>query len=253
VQKEPFEISRIHVPSESDCEFNPLRMNALIIDDDAASREIIGKLAEKVTDLTIIKACSSAFEASEVLRNEAIDLLLLDIQMPEMNGLEFIESLALRPQVIFISGNPDYAVDAFKFDVTDFLVKPVSPARFLQAVEKARKRYEDSLEHIFLGDFLFVKDGTVIKKLAYNEITYVEALADYMMIHTVRGKHMVLTPMHTIEKKLPSDRFIRVHRSYLISIQYLEKIEDNTAIIGDKLIPVGVTYRNRLLKRINIV
>lgn len=152
-----------------------------------------------------------------------------------------------------ITGKSDFAVDAFKYDVTDYLVKPVVPARFIQAVQKAQTRHEEKSEEIIKGDYLFVKDGSLIKKLHFDSIFHIEALADYMMIYTTNGKHMVLTPMHKMEKKLPSDRFIRVHRSHIVSLDWLEQIEDNTATVKDKLIPVGTTFKSRLIKRINLI
>ncbi|NCQ11360.1 MAG: response regulator transcription factor [Bacteroidetes bacterium] len=228
-------------------------MNCIIVDDDLASRLLIQKLIERSGELHLVKSCESAFEAADVLKSEAIDLLFLDIQMPEMTGLELMDSLSEMPQIILITGKADFAVDAFKYDVTDYLVKPVSPARFLQAIEKAYKRFEQISHEVKSSDYLFIKDGTLIKKVPYNTILYIEALADYMMIYTTKSKHMVLTPMHAIEKKLPSDTFVRVHRSYIISLDWLEKIEDNTAIIMDKFIPVGNTFKSRLMKRINLI
>lgn len=228
-------------------------MNCIIVDDDLASRLLIQKLTERSSDLSLIKSCESAFEAVDTLKNEAIDLMFLDVEMPEMTGLELIESLSERPQIILITGKTDFAVEAFKYDVTDYLVKPVTPARFMQAVQKAQKRFEEQTPEIPEGNYLFIKDGTIIKKVPYESIIYIEALADYMMIYTTKSKHMVLTPMHAIEKKLPSSTFVRVHRSYIISLDWLEKIEDNSAIIADKFIPVGNTFKSRLLKRINII
>jgi DNA-binding LytR/AlgR family response regulator len=228
-------------------------MNCIIVDDDLASRLLIQKLIERSGELSLVKSCVSAFEAIDVLKSEAIDLMFLDIQMPEMTGLELLDSLSETPQIILITGKADFAVDAFKYDVTDYLVKPVSPARFLQAIQKANKRFEQQTHEIKSLDYLFIKDGTIIKKVPYDTILYVEALADYMMIYTTKSKHMVLSPMHAIEKKLPPEKFVRVHRSYIISLDWLEKIEDNTAIILDKFIPVGNTFKSRLMKRINLI
>lgn len=228
-------------------------MNCIVVDDDLSSRIIVEKLIEKSGSLQLIKSCESAFEAVDTLKNEAIDLMFLDIEMPEMSGLELLDSLSEAPQIILITGKADFAVDAFKYDVTDYLVKPVAPARFLQAVQKAQLRYEQQTKEVQTGNYLFIKDGTVFKKVHFPDILYVEALADYMMIYTVKGKHMVLTPMHTLEKKLHTDNFVRVHRSFIISIDWLEKIEDNSAIIQDKFIPIGTTFRPRLLKRLNVV
>ena len=228
-------------------------MNCIIVDDELASRQIINKLCEKSPHLNVVKMCESAFEAVDVLRDEAIDVMFLDIQMPEMSGLDLLDALREPPQIILITGNSDYAVDAFRYDVTDYLVKPVSPARFMQAAQKAQLRYEQQNKELPKGDYLFVRDGTTYKKVLFSSIVRVEAFADYMMIYTNKSKFMVLTTMLSMEKKLPTETFMRIHRSHLISLDWLEGIEDTSAIVNGGIIPIGTTYRNRLLNRITTV
>lgn len=228
-------------------------MNCIIVDDELASRQIINKLCEKSPQLHVVKLCESAFEAVEVIKDEAIDLMFLDIHMPEMSGLDLLDALRETPQIILITGNADYALDAFRLDVTDYLVKPVSPARFVQAAQKAQLRYEQQHKQLPKGNYLFVRDGTTYKKVLFADIVRVEAVADYMMIYTAKSKFMVLTTMLSIEKKLPPETFMRIHRSHLISLDWLEGIEDTSAIVNGAIVPIGTTYRNRLLHRITTV
>lgn len=228
-------------------------MNCIIVDDEMASRQIINKLCEKTPQLNVVKLCESAFEAVDVLKDEAIDLMFLDIQMPEMSGLDLLDALREPPQIILITGNADYAVDAFRYDVADYLVKPVTPARFMQAVQKAQLRYEQQNKQLPKGDYLFIRDGTTYKKVLFADIVRVEAFADYMMIYTAKSKYMVLTTMVSMEKKLPAETFMRIHRSHLISLDWLEGIEDTSAIVNSGIIPIGTTYRNRLLNRLTTV
>lgn len=228
-------------------------MNCIIVDDDFASRNIIKELVSLVPNLELIASCESALEAVQVLKDEPIDLIFLDINMPEMSGLELIESLREKPQIILITGNDKFAADAFSLDVADYILKPVEKSRFLQAVDKAQSRFDQLSGSKDVKDYIFVKKDGVIQKVLLKEIINIEAMADYIVIHTDKGKFHALSTMHGIESRLPKRDFVRVHRSHIISLHKLESIEEGTAILGDKMIPIGNTYKQRLYRTINLI
>lgn len=228
-------------------------MNCIIVDDDFASRKIIKELVPLNPNLKLIASCESAIEAVQVLKDEPIDLIFLDINMPEMSGLELIESLRNKPQIILITGNDKFATDAFDLDVADYVVKPIEKSRFLQAVEKAQTRFEQLTGHRDVIDYIFVKKDGVILKVMLDSIINIEAMADYVLIHTDNGKYIALSTMHGIDSRLPKRDFIRVHRSHIISLNKLDAIEEGTAILGDKMIPIGNSYKQRLYRSINVI
>lgn len=228
-------------------------MNCIIVDDDFASRNILKELVGLVPSLDLISICESAVEAVQVLKDEPIDLIFLDINMPEMTGLELIESLREKPQIILITGNEKHAADAFNMDVADYILKPVEKARFLQAVDKAQSRFNLSAGDRDVRDYIFVKKDGLIKKVMLDTVINIEAMADYITIHTENGKYHALSTMHGIESRLPKKDFVRVHRSHIISLRKLDSIEEGTAVLGDKMIPIGNTYKQRLYRTINLI
>lgn len=228
-------------------------MNCLIVDDDKFSRNVLAKLSEKNKALNLVESCSSAMEAIELLKQEAIDLIFLDIEMPEMSGFELLDSIKEPPQIIVVSGKSEMASDAFSYEVTDFLVKPVELPRFVQAVERAQKEYDRIHRQRRNTDWLFVKKNEVLQKIATRSISSIEAMADYVTIYTESGKYVGHSTMHNMLTMLPEDNFIRVHRSHIISIEKLEEIEGKTAKVGDRFVPIGTTYYSRLMQRLNLV
>lgn len=228
-------------------------MNCIIVDDDSSSRDILKELVGLVPALELIKVCESAIEAVQVLKDDPVDLIFLDINMPEMTGLELIESLREKPQIILITGNENFAADAFALDVADYVLKPVTKSRFLQAVDKAQSRFNQQFGNLDVKDYVFVKKDGVIKKVLLQHVINIEAMADYIVIHTENGRFHALSTMHGIESRLPTKDFVRVHRSHIINLQKLDSIEEGTAILGDKMIPIGNTYKQRLYRSINLI
>lgn len=228
-------------------------MNCIIVDDDFASRKILKQMVQLVPSLELLAVCESAVEAVQTLKDEPVDLIFLDINMPEMSGLELIDSLRDKPQIILITGNEKHAAEAFEMDVADYVLKPVEKSRFLKAVDKAQSRFnqfsgvKDAKEYIFVK-----KDGLIIKVLL-KSIVNIEAMADYITIHTDKGKYHALSTMHGIEARLPKSEFVRIHRSHIINLQKLDSIEEGTAVLGDKMIPIGNTYKQRLYRTINLI
>ncbi len=228
-------------------------MNCLIVDDDNISRHIIQDYVKRTDFLNLIASCSSAVEAISFIRNENIHLIFLDVEMPEMSGLELIKTLDIKPQIILVTAHEKYAVEAFDVDVTDFIIKPIAYSRFLKAVTKARKEY--NVRQIAPANMnnIFVKIESRIIKINTKDIIYIEALADYIMIITTADKYIVHSTMKGIENKLPAKDFVRIHRSYIVRLDKIESIDENMLIINKKLLPIGGSFRKNLMEQINLV
>ena len=228
-------------------------MNCLIVDDDKISRHIIQQYVQRTDFLKLILSCSSAIEAVNVIRIETINLIFLDVEMPEMSGLEFIKTLDEKPQIILVTAHAKYAVEAFEHDVTDYIVKPVSYSRFLIAVEKAKKRFENQQAKTSAVSHIFVKSDSQLIRINTKDIQCIEALADYVVINTTREKYIVHSTMKGIENKLSLKEFMRVHRSYIVRLDKIESIDENALVINKKLIPIGGSYKKKLMEQINLV
>jgi DNA-binding LytR/AlgR family response regulator len=205
-------------------------------------------------------ACSSAIEAAEVLRSQAFDVLFLDVEMPLMSGLDLLRTLPDPPQVVLITSSQSYAVQAFEFAVADYLLKPLSYPRFMQAAQKvleaitAQRAAPTEAEAALPAggaEFTFVKVDNKLVRVDFADVFFVEALGDYVHLVTSRGKLIVYSTMRAIEEKFPPQHFVRVHRSFIINIDYVQALEDNSLLIKDKYIPVGQTYMRALLQRLN--
>jgi DNA-binding LytR/AlgR family response regulator len=229
-------------------------MNCIIVDDDEMSRTIVKHFVEQTQSLTLVGMCSDAIQAANTLQNTQVDLIFLDVEMPEMTGMELVKSLTAKPQVVIISSRADYAVEAFEYSISDYLVKPISYARFLKAVDKVREtvEYHPSATSNHSQD-LYIKTDAKIVKITLKELLYVEALADYVILHTAGARYIVHSTMKGIEKKLSDGAFARIHRSYIINTEKIDSIEDLSVVINKKYIPIGASYKDSFLKRLNIL
>lgn len=237
----------------------PLR--CLVVDDDPMSVQIVRTCIGNTPFLEAAGACSSAIEASEVLRTQAFDVLFLDVEMPLMSGLDLLRTLPDPPQVVLITSSRSYAVQAFEFAVADYLLKPLSYPRFLQAAQKvldtvnAQRAAAADLDLLLPSgtnaEFTFVKVDNKLVRVDFADVFFVEALGDYVHLVTSRSKLIVYSTMRAIEEKFPPQRFARVHRSFIINIDYVQALEDNSLLIKDKYIPIGQTYMRGLLQRLN--
>ena len=233
-------------------------MKCIIIDDDVFIRKITEDFVRKTESLTLLHSLSSAVEAINVLNaNENIDLIFLDIEMPEMSGIDFLNALSTLPQIIIISSKDKYAVDAFEYDVTDYLLKPFAYSRFCRAVNKALDRQEKSRLHS-RGDEIFIKHNSSLVRLKYTDILWVEAMENYVIINTFSEKYTIHFTMRAIEEKLPAKQFVRVHRSFIVNTGSIHSIEDNAIQIktsdkGKNSIPIGKSYKENLLKDLNVI
>lgn len=226
-------------------------MRCIIVDDDELSRNIMEDLVAG-TDLQLVKSCSSAMEAFNVLKSENIDLIFLDVDMPKMSGLDLMRALDDLPQVVLITSHSEFALESWEYNVTDFIVKPISHARFLKALDKV-KRANDTKPEVLNDNSktLFIKTDSRLVQVFKEHVLYIEALGNYVTIFTTNGKYIVLSTMKDLESKLTAPDFARVHRSYIVRLDKITSIEDNFINVGGKAIPIGKNYKDELMKSIN--
>ena len=233
-------------------------MNCIIVDDDKLSCKLLEGYVIKYSSLNLVGVYNDPVTArNEISQQKNVDLILLDIKMPEMDGFDLLGSLDHPPNVIVVSGGEEYALRAFDFNVVDFLLKPVTYARFCKAIDKVM-RYFSPKEPPKSGDEeIFIKKGSSLVKLKLREIVYVEALENYVTLNTGTDKYTIHFTMKAIESQLPSGVFIRVHRSYIINKKMIQAIKENSLdiMVGQtiKNIPVGKSFRDSLLNDINVM
>jgi DNA-binding LytR/AlgR family response regulator len=233
-------------------------MNCIVVDDDKMSRVMVEEFIKKTQFLSFVNSFSTAIQAiNELKKNNGIDLIFLDIEMPEMSGIEFMKSLKNPPQIIIISSRDRYALEAFEYDVTDYLLKPISYSRFYKAVDKAYEHYQERQLHQAQPDEIFIKKGSTLVKLKLADILWVEALENYVIVNTFNDKFTIHFTMKAIEQKLPPSVFTRIHRSFIINVKKISVIQDHSVDIavenGIKSIPIGKSYKEQLMKDINLI
>ena len=233
-------------------------MNCIVIDDDKLSRKVIEEFIKKADFLNHVDSFDNAVDAISLMKTgKEINLIFLDIEMPEMTGIEFIRTLKNTPQIIIISSKDQYALQAFEYDVTDYLLKPVNYSRFFRAVDKAYNNFSKGTIAQETRNEIFIKKNSSLIKLKYEDILWVEALENYVIVNTYDDKYTIHFTMKSIEKKLPANKFLRVHRSYIVNTSCINLIEDNTIIIpvegGKKSIPIGKSYKDKLMDDLNLM
>lgn len=220
-------------------------IRCVVIDDEPLAGQLLASYIEKVEDLVLVNSFTNALEAWTFLQKEQIDLIFLDIQMPELNGVQLAKLIGDQARVIFTTAYPDYAVEGFELKALDYLVKPISLQRFLSAINRYNEHSAikpvSTLKEA--SSYIFVKTEYRHQKIAFDEILYLKGMGDYVSIHTEKDRIMTLENMKSFELKLPKERFIRVHKSYIISLEKLEFVERNRAKIREELIPIGATYQ----------
>jgi len=220
------------------------------------SRKIIEEFIQRTDQLNLIASYDNAVDAINAFTADAdIDLIFLDIEMPEMSGIDFLESLTNPPQIIIISSKEKYALEAFNYDVTDYLLKPIVYGRFFKAINKANVRFKNKVDS--KEDEIFIKKNSALVRLKYDDILWVEALENYVIFSTFNERFTIHFTMKAIEQKLPTNRFSRVHRSFIVNVSRINVIEDNAIIMkahdGNKSIPIGKSYKDKLLRDINLI
>ena len=231
-------------------------MNCLIIDDNEIARLTLIQLLALDPSLNLIGECDNAKDGYHKILTNPIDLLLLDIEMPGMSGIELVKSLGQKqPMIIFTTAKRDYAVEAFDLRVVDFIVKPVSPARFLQSIDKAKETLETKKNKVseVSDEFIFIRDSNTVRRLKLNEILFLEAMGDYVKIAVHEKIYSIHSSLKSVEDKLPNHIFLRVHRSYIINVSKIDTIEGGTLIIDKNLVPVSDAFRAALNKRVQIL
>ena len=236
-------------------------IRCIAIDDEKLALDLIEDDILKVPFLQLVKKCSNGVDALAVLQNEKIDLIFLDIQMPDISGIQFLKSLPHKPLVIFTTAYEKYALDGFELDVVDYLLKPYSFERFLKAVNKAQEHMyileknqtitPTSDEISFSSRYIFVKSDYKLVKIEIAEIQYIESLKDYVKIVVADKPIVTLSSMKAIEEKLVAPDFIRVHRSFMVNVRKINYIHRNFIKVGEKEIPIGDNYKEIFLQIIN--
>jgi DNA-binding LytR/AlgR family response regulator len=233
------------------------KLSCLIVDDDDISVRMIMELINKTDVLDLKGTCSSSLDAAKFLKDIPIDILFLDVEMPTMNGFELVQVLEKKPQIILISGSENYAINAFDLNATDFLIKGrFNYARFLIAVNKAEYNIErESVEKPAIPDNknFFIKSDSMLVNFDLKDILWVEANGDYVIINTSTKEHKILAKLKNIEEKLPSNDFVRVHRSFIVRIDKIRNIDNANLLIGNHIIPISNSYRNSLLEKISTI
>lgn len=225
----------------------------MIIDDEPIACKGIEEYITEVEFLSLVNICDNAVKAYAFLHSEKVDLIFLDIEMPKLTGIEFLQSLKNAPAVIFTTAYPDYALQGFELDVIDYLVKPVSFPRFLKAANKAKEFLtgkNTGRENVIEKDHFFLKVDSKFEKIFYDEVLYVEALQNYVAIHLPGKKMISYITISYVESQLPEHLFMRVHKSYVVSLPKIQCIEGNTLIINQKQIPVSRNLKEKLKAKV---
>ena len=232
-----------------------MEIKCMVVDDDPIARKLVRHFVEKTDFLTLNYELSNPVEAMNILVKEDadVDLIFLDIQMPEMTGIELMESLDKSYQIIFITSEEQYAARAYENSVVDYLVKPFEYPRFLKAASKGKENLEALLRFVEKQTHVFVKcDGRLVR-VELSDLLYVEALADYVIFNTKKGKYIVHYTMKGIEKRLPSTSFARVHRSYIVNMNNIKHLEEMNITIEEKSIPMGASYKDKFMRKLNLL
>jgi DNA-binding LytR/AlgR family response regulator len=230
-----------------------MMLNCLVVDDEPVARKGMAHYVEQTPFFKLIATCKSALEANDFLLENNIDLLFLDIQMPDLTGIEFIKSLKNPPIFIFTTAFRDYATEGFELDALDYLVKPISFQRFLKAANKARTHFElqnqssEKNKSTDQGHFFIKSDGQYIK-IQLDDVLYFESERDYIFIFTKQKRYLTLLSLKQLEKELPPENFIRVHRSFIVAIEQVELMDGNQLKIKDRQIPVSRSMQDIVYK-----
>ena len=240
-------------------------IRCIIVDDEPLALHVLEDYISKIPFLHLVKATTNPIEALTLVQEKEADLVFLDVQMPELTGIQFLKIANGKAKVILTTAYPQYALEGYELDVIDYLLKPIAFDRFFKAVQKAQAILQPAAvkpvalaestpqkpQQEFLSDFIFVKTEHKIQKVYLNDILFIEGLKDYISIFTPAERIITLQNMKKMEDALPTKYFMRVHKSYIVSINKIDSIERSRIFIGDKIIPVGDTYRDEFFKIID--
>jgi DNA-binding LytR/AlgR family response regulator len=226
-------------------------VNCLVIDDEPIAREGMKEYISQVDYLYLVAECKSSLEAAGLLYKNKIDLIFLDIQMPKLNGIEFVKALAEPPLIVFTTAYPQYALEGFELDVIDYLLKPISFARFLKSVEKAQSYLKAKDKNFNINnEFFFIKCNGKIEKIFISDVIYIEAMANYVIIHTLQKKYITYITFSGICKRLPDQLFMRIHKSYMVAVSAIKTIDSDEIITSSVRLPLSKSYKEKVMNRI---
>lgn len=256
-------VIRVSIRDQLHLDHNTLSMiNTIIVDDEPLAQDVLETYIQKFPNLNLVQKCNNAIEANQALQDHEVDLMFLDIQMPQLTGTDFLRSLNNPPKVIFTTAFSNYAVDGFELNAVDYLLKPISLDRFVKAVNKAidqiqleRSGSSTVSEADDTQDYIFVKADKKLVKVKYDDVIYIEGLKDYVIIRMVNQRIITLQTMKSLEAKLPAHLFQRIHRSYIVAIDKINAIVGNMVEVKekgqDKHLPIGKNYKEELLNIVN--
>jgi DNA-binding LytR/AlgR family response regulator len=250
-----------------------MNIRCIIVDDEPLAREGLERLVREAGFLDLVAQCSNAIEANRILATEKVELMFLDIQMPRLLGTDFLRTLEVKPKVIITSAYTDFAIEGFELNVLDYLLKPITPERFLKAVNRAREarptpasdaqsKHAPDAPHGNTPEtpaapardglppeeaHFFVRAGNSFEKIVFDELLFIEAAQNYCALHTIHGKILTLSTIHALEEQLPAHRFLRVQKSYIVAINKIRSVSPFEIVIGPHRIPVSKSYRDALL------
>ena len=239
-----------------------MKINCLVIDDEPLAREGLAGYVNDLDFLHLVGECESPLEAGTLLDTHEIDLIFLDVQMPKLNGIDFLKTLRHPPLVILTTAYPQYALEGYQLDVLDYLLKPITFDRFYQAANKAKAQWQlqqkaraspvnppsDSVPPPATDDHFFIKVEHKYERIAMRDIRWVEAMQNYVVIHTTQGKYMTLVTLKSVEERLSAERFIRPHKSYLVASDKITSVEGNQIFVGQQVIPISRHYREEVIE-----
>ena len=237
-----------------------MSINCIIVDDEVHARKVLEKYIQDIPHINLVKSCKNALEAMEVIRKQEVNVMFLDINMPKLTGLNFLESLNNAPLVVITTAYREYALDAFELDVVDYLHKPIPFPRFIKAISKIEEKLQFKNHPVQIvkekttktsSGFIFIKADKKTLKLNLDDINYIEGLGDYIKIHTKDKSIVSKLTVKKMEELLPTNQFPRVHKSFIVSMNAINSIEGNQIEINDTKIPIGQIYRQKFIELIN--
>lgn len=232
-----------------------MKIRTLIVDDEVMARTSLERYCQKNEHIELLGLAENGKKALEFMKGQEVELILLDIEMPELTGIELLDQLPYLPQIVFTTSNTEYAYDAYEYDVTDFLKKPITPVRFAAAIEKVilRRDKMNSVASLSATREMYIRDDGKLIRIPYDQILYFENVGDYISIKTTKGNHIMYGTMKALDGNLENPTFLKVHRSYIVNLEKIKDIQDNSLVIEGKVIPISRAHKPLLIKSLNII
>jgi DNA-binding LytR/AlgR family response regulator len=230
-----------------------MTLKCIVVDDDLMARKAIERLCEKNDQLDMIRTFDNGIDAITFMEQESVDLMFLDIEMPELSGIEMLNKLPVTPMVVFTSSKTEYAFDAFEFQAVDFLKKPVTPQRFEQAVNKAFETIKKRQAYQSKTNDLYVREDGRFIRVSCDEILFFENVGDYVRVKTVKGQHIIHGTLKGIDERLNDARFLKIHRSFIVNLDKIKDIEENSLVIDKSVIPISRANKGELMGRLKVL